>query len=117
MADWINNMKKELQGLEKKSWGGYTPRITKSNLRKVPNWKLPGYDGIHGFWFYKVTSIYDRLALQLSGCVEEANIPEWMTKTTLTLKDPQKEPSPATIFAENTVRTEERIDQLLFYML
>ena len=26
---------------------------------------MPGYDGIHGFWFMKFTSIRDRLALEM----------------------------------------------------
>ena len=48
------------------------------------------YNGIHGFWFKRFTFIHDRLALQLCKCLEEANIPEWMTKrkTTPIQKDP-----------------------------
>ena len=33
----------------------------------------------------KITSIYNRLAPQLSKCLQEANIPEWMMKGKTTL--------------------------------
>ena len=32
----------------------------KSVLKKVTNWKTPGHDGIHGFWFKKFTSIHKK---------------------------------------------------------
>ena len=50
---------------------------------------MPGHDEIHGFWFKKVTSIHDRLALEMNRCLQGAHIPEWKTKgkTTLIQKD------------------------------
>ena len=27
-------------------------------LRKMPNWKVPGPDGLHGFWLKKYTSFH-----------------------------------------------------------
>ena len=33
--------------------------------QKISNWKTPGHDGLHGFWFKKFTSILDRLALEM----------------------------------------------------
>ena len=44
--------------------GRNTFRFTQSNTQKIPNWKNPGLDGIHGFWFEKFTSIHDRLAIE-----------------------------------------------------
>ena len=50
---------------------------------------MPGHDGIHGFWFKKVSSIDDRLALEMNKCLREAHVPELMTKgeTILIQKD------------------------------
>ena len=31
--------------------GVNTHRLTQSNTQKVPNWKTPGHDDIHGYWF------------------------------------------------------------------
>ena len=47
----MNNMKKELQGLEEGSEANI-PRITQNQSNtQVPIWKMPGHDGKYGFWF------------------------------------------------------------------
>ena len=35
------------------------------SLRATPNWKTPGHDGIHGYWFKKFTTINGRLAIEI----------------------------------------------------
>ena len=58
--------------------------------------EAPGHDGIHGFWFKKFTSIHDRPALEMNRCLQDAQVPEWITKgkTTLIQKDPNKGTAP-----------------------
>ena len=71
----------------------FTSRATlRATLKKVANWKTPGHDGIHGFWFKKFTFIHERLAIEIKRCLEETDILKWKTKgkTTLIQKDPQK---------------------------
>ena len=67
-----------------------------TTLKRISNWKAPGHDGIHGFWFKKFTSIHDRLALEINRRLQDAHVPEWMTKgkTTLIQKDPSKGTAP-----------------------
>ena len=73
----------------------WKPRVTTSmkfnnnNYNKVSNWKTPRHDGIHEFWIEKFMSIHDRLTLEVSKCLEEANISKWMAKgkTALIHKD------------------------------
>ena len=70
--------------------------LLKTTLKRISNWKAPGHDGIHGFWFKKFTSIHCRLALEMNRCLQGAQVPEWMTKekTTLIQKDPSKGTAP-----------------------
>ena len=72
----------------------YTSVYSERHL-KISNWKIPGHDAMHGFWFKKFTSIHDRPALEMNKCLQRAHIPEWMTKgkTTLIQKDTSKEDS------------------------
>ena len=77
-AEWINQITRELEQLEE------GPKA-ETTLTKVSNWKTPGHDGIHGFWFKKFTSIHDRLALEMNKCLQRAHVPEWMTKERTTL--------------------------------
>ena len=76
----------------KRSQSGNTHRFTQKDAKKISNWKTPGRDRIHGFWFKKFTSIHDRQAQEINRCLERAHVSEWMTKgsTTLIQKDPSK---------------------------
>ena len=41
------------------------PNRLQTTLKKVANWKTPGLDGIHGFYFKNFASIYDILATEI----------------------------------------------------
>ena len=103
-AEWINNIKRELDGLEMEIHvnllNGLEMEIhvnlLKTTLKRISNWKAPGHDGTYGFWFKKCTSIHGRLALEMKKCLQDAYVPEWMIKgkTTLIQKDTSKGTSP-----------------------
>ena len=44
-------MKKELQELKEGPKANIHLDSIRATLRKVPNWKTPSHDGIHGFYF------------------------------------------------------------------
>ena len=91
-TEWINNIKRELDGLEEGPKIEIRVDLLKTTLKRISNWKAPGHDGIHGFWFKKFTSLHGSLALEMNRCLQDAQVPEWMTKgkTTLTQKDSSK---------------------------
>ena len=72
------------------------PDGLKATLKKIANWKTPGLDGIHGFWFKRFTSIHNRLVTEMNKCIQKTEVPELMTKgkTTLIQKDPLKRTAP-----------------------
>ena len=71
---------KSIRRVQRKPKSGNTHQFTQNDTKKISNWKMPGHDGIHGFWFKKFTSIHDRLALEMNRCLQRAHVPEWMTK-------------------------------------
>ena len=95
-AEWINNITKELERLEEGPKTEIHIDLLKTTLKRIPNWKAAGLDGIHGFWFKKFTSIHGRLTLEMNRCLQGAQVPEWMIKgkTTLIQKDPSKGTAP-----------------------
>ena len=95
-TEWINNITRELEGLEEGPKTEIHIDLPKTTIKRISNWKAPGHDGIHGFWFKKFTSIHGRLALEMNRCLQGAQVPEWMTKgkTTLIQKDPSKGTAP-----------------------
>ena len=78
-AEWINNMTRELEGFEE----GLKEEIHIDFLKmtqKISNWKTPGHDGIHGFWFKIFTSIHDRLVVKVNKCLLRAQCPNGWQK-------------------------------------
>ena len=65
---------------QRRSESGNTHRFTQNNTKKISNWKTPGHDVIHGFWFKKYISLHDRFALEMNKCLQGAHVPEWMTR-------------------------------------
>ena len=95
-AEWINNITRELEGLEEGPKTEIHIDLLKTTLKWISNLKAPGHDGIHGFCFNKFTSIHGRLAQEMNRCLQGAQVPEWMTKgkTALIQKDPSKGNAP-----------------------
>ena len=89
-AEWINNITRELEGFEEGPEMKMHVDLLRTTLKRISNWKAPGHDEIHGFWFKKFTSIHDRLVLEMHRCLQDAQVSEWMTKgkTTLIQKEP-----------------------------
>ena len=47
-VEWINNITRELEGLEEGLKAEIHTDLLKTTLKKVSNWKMTGHDGIHG---------------------------------------------------------------------
>ena len=71
-AEWLNNITRELKGLEEGPKTEIHIDLLKTTLKRIPNWKTSDHDRIHGFWFKKFTSIHDRLALEMNRCLQGA---------------------------------------------
>ena len=95
-AEWINNITRELEGLEEGPITEIHIDLLKTILKRISNWRTPGHDGIHGFWFKKFNSIHGRLALEMNRCLEGAQVLDITTKgkTILIQKDPSKGTAP-----------------------
>ena len=74
-AERINNMTRAQEGLEEGPKAEIHSDLLKTTLKKISNWKTPGHDGIHGFWFKEFTSIHDRLALEINICLKQHTYP------------------------------------------
>ena len=91
-AEWLKDVEKELEAVEKQGDINIMPNDIKTYVRKMANWKAPGPDNIQGFWFKNLTAVHTRLAAHLQECLNSGEIPEWLVKgkTTLIMKDPTK---------------------------
>ena len=64
----------------------------KKQVRKMPNWKSTGPDGVQGYWIKNLRNLHGNIALQLHRCLQENNVPSWMVtgKTLLCVKELEK---------------------------
>ena len=46
----------------------------------MPNWKAPGPDCVQGSWLKNFKSIQEGLRRNLQKCLENGNLPIWMTR-------------------------------------
>jgi len=87
--EWLKNVEDELAGVGvQEDIRIETPKLRKQ-IRKIPNWKSPGPDGVQGYWIKNLTNLHGKIAVQLDKCLQENSVPLWMVtgKTVLCVKD------------------------------
>ena len=91
-AEWLQEIKTEERDRVKQGFLEITTNTVKNQLKKVPNWKAPGPDEVHGYWLKNFKSLHSRIAQQLQQCINNQQAPKWMTtgRTTLIQKDKSK---------------------------
>ena len=82
--EWLRNVKEELTGLGVQYNIDIEETKLKKQVRKMPNWKSPGPNGVQGYWIKNLSNVHGNVALQLDRCLQENNVPSWMvTRKTL----------------------------------
>ena len=91
-ASWLKELEEDLKDIELQHNIIIDEKKVSSKVRKIPNWKSPGPDGVQGYWLKNLTSLHQRIASQLNECLQSGDVPKWMTKgkTILCLKDVEK---------------------------
>ena len=87
-AEWLKEIKDVSRPQQEEMY--ITTEKVYNQCRKIPNWKAPGPDGIHGFWLKKLPAYYRTIAEQLEKIVYgEEESSGWMTsrRTVLCIKD------------------------------
>ena len=77
---WLKELKEELYNIEQQEDLTIYGEKLKVVLRKLANWKAPGPDGVHGFWYKRCLSLHAQLAIKLNECLVAGEVPDWMTK-------------------------------------
>ena len=90
-AEWLKEIK-DVSRPQQEEMHITTEKVY-NQCRKIPNWKAPEPDGIHGFWLKKLPAYHQTIAEQLEKIVNgEEESPGWMTsgRTVLCIKDSKK---------------------------
>ena len=64
----------------------------KKILVRMADWKSPGPDLVQGFWLKNISSLHERVRLQLKECLDSGFVPSWLTRgrTSLLQKNKSK---------------------------
>lgn len=91
-AEWIRSVREELANVPQQEPISIKCEDVKGQIRKLPNWKAPGIDGIQGYWLKKFKGLHEKIGLHLDVCLQSGVVPSWMVegKTTLVMKDKTK---------------------------
>ena len=90
--EWLKEMKGKRTKIVQENIT-ITTGMVAAIVKKIPNWKAPGPDGVQGFWLKNLTSLHERIAIQMNNMINNGDtIAAWLTKgrTVLCQKDPQK---------------------------
>ena len=93
-AQWLKELKNENMVENQQELVEISPENGTKQCRKIPNWKVPGKDGVLGYSTKSLSSLHKRIACQLNKILEGADtLPTWMTygRTVLCQKDPAKD--------------------------
>jgi len=95
-AEWIRSVEADLVSLTRQPNLHITLVHVQSCLEHMHNWKAPGNDMIHSFWWKKFSSLHSRLPGQLQEILN-GSIPMWLVRgrTTLIQKVKSKGPVPS----------------------
>ena len=91
-AVWLQEIKTEENERIRQRFLEITTTTVRNQLRKIPNWKAPGPDEVHGYWLKNFSTLHSRIAQQLQNCISNHQAPAWMTtgRTALVQKDKNK---------------------------
>ena len=90
--EWLRNVEEELTGLGVQDNIHIEVTKLKKQVRKMPNWKSPGPDGVQGYWIKNLSNLHGNIALQLDRCLQENNVLSCIVtgKTLLCVKELEK---------------------------
>ena len=91
-ADWRNDIEENLGTIRKQETLAVTEAMVEMQIKKIPNWKAPGPDGIHGYCLKFIKAVRPVLAALLNETLQSGNLPEGLAsgKTLLIVKDKDK---------------------------
>ena len=91
-ARWLHGVEDELSNINRQEDINIELQKVRKQLRKMPNCKAPGLDGLPGYWLKNLVGCHEESVGQPQICLDSAQMPEWLTtgRTILIQKDKEK---------------------------
>ena len=88
-ATWLQKYKISVNNITEVTYSEITTNEIESATSEFSNWKSPGLDKLHNFWWNKLTTLHPKVAIAFDEpIVQPENCPDWLTtgQTTLIAK-------------------------------
>ena len=96
-AKWLQEYKTYDNNITGVTYSEIATNEIKSEASEFSNWKSPGLDKLHNFWWNKLTTLHPKVAVAFDKLiVQPENCPDWLTTGQTTLiakKEPTRNPS------------------------
>ena len=96
-AAWLLEYKTSINNITEATYSEITTNDIESVTSNFSNWKSPGLDKLHNFWWNKLTTLHPKVAVAFDKLiVQPENCPDWLTTGQTTLiakKEPTRNPS------------------------
>eukprot|EP00957_Ditylum_brightwellii_P144201 10987596-Ditylum_brightwellii.AAC.1 len=96
-AAWFQVEEESVQHVKEQQWTDITPNELHRTIFKTKNWKAPGVDLVHNYWYKHLLALQQWLCDALNGVIlDPMLLPDWATVGTTTLplkKGPDCDPN------------------------
>lgn len=80
-APWIEEEQNKYKHIQQQANPTFTIEELTKTIQKTHNWKAPGVDHIHNYWYKKFTAIHQRLLKLINNIIlEPQNMPHFLTQ-------------------------------------
>ena len=71
-AAWLQDIKEKESERIRQRFPEITTSTVRNQLKRIPNWKAPGPDEVHGYWLKNFRTLHQRMAEQLQHCSQQS---------------------------------------------
>ena len=68
-AAWLQEIKEKENETLRQRFPEIATSTVRNQLKKIPNWKAPGPEEVHGYWLKYFRALHQRTAAQLQHCI------------------------------------------------
>lgn len=80
-APWIEEEQNKYKHIQQQANPTFTIEELTKTIQKTHNWKAPGVDHIHNYWYKKFTAIHQHLLKLINNIIlEPQNMPHFLTQ-------------------------------------
>ena len=79
-TSWLKNVKQQCRETCQQEEISIATEMIKDACSKISPWKVPGPDGVQGYWIKTFFAPYEKIGKQMNEIVQTGKVSEWLTR-------------------------------------